>query len=116
MYRSNMPVERSQRRIRTASFRSKRPKKRRVAVEKRGSWVGQNVAVNGFLRRIALRPEQNNSSTFAYVPGEQEHNFATASATATDTFRSRETCTGYTGEGEDLPTAVRWDKIGRETA
>lgn len=36
----------------------------------------------------------------------QEYNFATSSATATEEFRSRESCIGYTGEGEEYPTGV----------
>lgn len=45
---------------------------------------------------------------FVVTPGQQEYNFATSSATASDAFRSRESCTGYTGEGEEFPTAVRY--------
>ena len=36
----------------------------------------------------------------------QEYNFATSSASASDAFRSRERCTGYTGKGGDFPTGV----------
>ncbi|CAM9397410.1 unnamed protein product [Ectocarpus sp. 6 AP-2014] len=43
----------------------------------------------------------------------QELNFATATASATETFRTRETCQGYTGEGEDLPTGTLDEQITR---
>ncbi|CAN0355555.1 unnamed protein product, partial [Ectocarpus sp. 12 AP-2014] len=43
----------------------------------------------------------------------QELNFATGTASATETFRTRETCLGYTGEGEDLPTGVRREEAGK---
>ncbi|CAM9491960.1 unnamed protein product [Ectocarpus sp. 12 AP-2014] len=49
--------------------------------------------------------------TWLRIP--DEHNFATSSATATDTFRSRQRCTGYTGEGEDFPTATLEEQIDR---
>ncbi|CBJ32467.1 expressed unknown protein [Ectocarpus siliculosus] len=49
--------------------------------------------------------------TWLRIP--DEHNFATSSATATDAFRSRERCTGYTGEGEDFPTATLEEQIDR---
>ncbi|CAM9307731.1 unnamed protein product [Ectocarpus fasciculatus] len=43
----------------------------------------------------------------------QELNFATAFASATETFRTRETCIGYTGEGEDLPTGTLDEQVTR---
>ncbi|CAM9737497.1 unnamed protein product [Ectocarpus sp. 4 AP-2014] len=49
--------------------------------------------------------------TWLRIP--DEHNFATSSATATDAFRSRERCTGYTGEGEDFPTGTLEEQIDR---
>ncbi|CAM9813602.1 unnamed protein product [Ectocarpus sp. 4 AP-2014] len=49
--------------------------------------------------------------TWLRIP--DEHNFATSSASATDAFRSRERCTGYTGEGEDFPTATLEEQIDR---
>ncbi|CAN0420953.1 unnamed protein product, partial [Ectocarpus fasciculatus] len=36
-----------------------------------------------------------------------------SSGSATDAFRSRERCTGYTGEGEDFPTATLEEQIDR---
>lgn len=41
----------------------------------------------------------------------QEHNFATSSATASSTFRNRQPCTRYTGEGEEFPTGVREHRV-----
>ncbi|CAN0082397.1 unnamed protein product [Ectocarpus sp. 6 AP-2014] len=49
--------------------------------------------------------------TWLRIP--DEHNFATSSGSATDAFRSRERCTGYTGEGEDFPTATLEEQIDR---
>lgn len=43
----------------------------------------------------------------------QELNFATSSGTATEAFRSRESCLGYTGEGEEFPTGTLDEQVTR---
>eukprot|EP00904_Undaria_pinnatifida_P002392 jgi/Undpi1/12153/HiC_scaffold_5.g01829.m1 len=43
----------------------------------------------------------------------EEYNFATSSASASETFRDLDTCGGYTGEGEKLPTGFLSDQITR---
>eukprot|EP00752_Nemacystus_decipiens_P008408 g7518.t1 len=79
-------------------------------------------------RRVFDGPD-SDEKTAAYMPMEgtptngkvwptwlripDEHNFATASATATANFRSLETCTGYTGEGEEFPTGTLEEQIDR---
>lgn len=63
------------------------------------------------MSRFLLPLRAPNRQLFVVVlPYEQEHNFATSSGSATDEFRSLESCTGYTGEGEEFPTAVSCDK------
>ncbi|CAM9275156.1 unnamed protein product [Laminaria digitata] len=77
-----------------------------------------------------LFEEPDSDSTFrAYLPSPgsptngkvwplwlrvpEELNFATSSASATEAFRSRERCGGYTGDGEDYPTATLEEQITR---
>eukprot|EP00904_Undaria_pinnatifida_P002394 jgi/Undpi1/12155/HiC_scaffold_5.g01831.m1 len=43
----------------------------------------------------------------------EEYNFATSSASASEAFRDRDTCGGYTGEGEELPTGFLSEQITR---
>ncbi|CAN0226079.1 unnamed protein product, partial [Ascophyllum nodosum] len=43
----------------------------------------------------------------------EELNFATSSGSMTASYRSRESCTGYTGEGEDFPTGTLEEQIDR---
>lgn len=57
--------------------------------------------------RIGLSPRfPPPPPPFTRRPHHQEHNFATFSATASSTFRNRNPCTRYTGEGEEFPTGV----------
>eukprot|EP00904_Undaria_pinnatifida_P002403 jgi/Undpi1/12163/HiC_scaffold_5.g01839.m1 len=42
-----------------------------------------------------------------------EYNFATSSASASQAFRSLETCTGYIGEADEFPTATLSEQITR---
>ena len=62
------------------------------------------------LRVVGISPPacaRSDSRTIASLAHhEQEHNFATSSASASTEFRSRERCNGYTGEGETFPTGV----------
>eukprot|EP00904_Undaria_pinnatifida_P002396 jgi/Undpi1/12157/HiC_scaffold_5.g01833.m1 len=49
--------------------------------------------------------------SFIGVP--EEYNYATSGASASEAFRSLETCMGYTGEGEDYPTGTLSEQITR---
>eukprot|EP00752_Nemacystus_decipiens_P008410 g7520.t1 len=41
------------------------------------------------------------------------HNFGTSSATASSAFRQQQSCTAYTGEGEEVPTGTLEEQITR---
>lgn len=55
----------------------------------------------------------NGKSWPGWLNVPEELNYATSSGTATDAFRSRESCTGYTGEGEAFPTATLSEQVTR---
>eukprot|EP00903_Cladosiphon_okamuranus_P016937 g15612.t1 len=65
----------------------------------------------------AYMPDKGSASngkawpTWLRIP--DEHNFATSSATASSTFRNRDSCKRYTGEGEEFPTGTLDEQITR---